>query len=100
LFNFDRYARKHGVRDRVSITWVTPEPTPGHFGIGGIRGGEVMLKAFLKWQGINYRVNAAVKAVTSDAVILESGERLPAAWKMLVPPFRGARVRARVAGPR
>jgi sulfide:quinone oxidoreductase len=91
LFNFDRYARKHRVRDRVSITWVTPEPTLGHFGIGGIRGGELMLKAFLKWQGINYRVNAAVKEVTSDAVILESGERLPAAWKMLVPPFRGAR---------
>src|SRR5262249_62045837 len=32
------------------------------------------------------------KEVTADAVILESGERLPAAWKMLVPPFRGARV--------
>jgi sulfide:quinone oxidoreductase len=92
LFNFDRYVRKHGVRDRVPITWVTPEPALGHFGIGGIRGGELMLKAFLKWQGINYRVNAAVKEVTSDAVILESGERLPAAWTMLVPPFRGARV--------
>jgi sulfide:quinone oxidoreductase len=92
LFNFDRYARKHRVRDRVPITWVTPEPTLGHFGIGGIRGGELMLKAFLKWQGIDYRVNAAIKEVTEDAVVLESGERLPAAWKMLVPPFRGARV--------
>jgi sulfide:quinone oxidoreductase len=92
LFNFDRYARKHGVRERVPITWVTPEPCLGHFGIGGIRGGELMLKAFLKWQGIDYRVNAAIKQVTEDAVILESGERLPAAWKMLVPAFRGARV--------
>jgi sulfide:quinone oxidoreductase len=92
LFNFDHYARKQGVRDRVPITWVTPEPTLGHFGIGGIRGGELMLKAFLRWQGIDYRVNTAVKEVTSDAVILDSGERLPAAWKMLVPPFRGARV--------
>lgn len=92
LFNFDRHVRKHGVRDRVPITWVTPEPVLGHFGIGGIRGGELMLKAFLKWQGIDYRANAAIKEVTADAVILESGERLPAAWKMLVPPFRGARV--------
>jgi sulfide:quinone oxidoreductase len=92
LFNFDRHVRKHRVRDRVPITWVTPEPTLGHFGIGGIRGGELMLKAFLKWQGIDYRVNAAIKEVTADAVILETGERLPATWKMLVPPFRGARV--------
>ena len=92
LFNFDRYARKYRVRDRVPITWVTPEPALGHFGIGGIRGGETMLKAFLKWQGIDYRTNAAIREVTADAVILESGERLPAAWKMLVPPFKGARV--------
>jgi sulfide:quinone oxidoreductase len=92
LFNFDRYVRKHGVRRNVPITWVTPEPSLGHFGIGGIRGGELMLKAFLKWQGIDYRVNAAIKEVTADAVILESGERLPATWKMLVPPFRGVRV--------
>src|SRR6266540_1081013 len=92
LFNFDRYARKHHIRNRVPITWVTPEPSLGHFGIGGIRGGELMLKAFLKWQGIDYRVNTAIKEVTADAVILESGERLPATWKMLVPPFRGARV--------
>jgi sulfide:quinone oxidoreductase len=92
LFNFDRYVRKHGVRTRVPITWVTPEPALGHFGIGGIMGGELMLKAFLKWQGIDYRANAAIKEVTEDAVILESGERLPATWKMLVPAFRGARV--------
>ena len=92
LFNFDRHVRKHRIRDRVPITWVTPEPVLGHFGIGGIRGGELMLRAFLKWQGIDYRANAAIKEVTADAVILENGERLPAAWKMLVPPFRGARV--------
>jgi sulfide:quinone oxidoreductase len=92
LFNFDRYVRKHKVRKQVPITWVTPEPTLGHFGIGGIKGGETMLKAFLRWQGIDYRTSAAVTEVTKDAVILASGERLPAAWKMLVPPFRGARV--------
>src|SRR6516162_396300 len=92
LFNFDRYVRKHRVRNQVPITWVTPEPRLGHFGIGGIRGGELMLKAFLKWQRIEYRANAAIKEVTADAVILENGECLPATWKMLVPPFRGARV--------
>jgi sulfide:quinone oxidoreductase len=92
LFNFDRYVRKHGVRKQVPITWVTPEPSLGHFGIGGIRGGELMLKAFLKWQNIDYRANAAIVEVTDDAVVLASGERLPATWKMLVPAFRGARV--------
>jgi hypothetical protein len=41
---------------------------------------------------VDYRTNAAIKQVTPDAVILDTGERLPATWKMLVPPFRGARV--------
>jgi sulfide:quinone oxidoreductase len=92
LFNFDQYVRKHKVRDRVPITWVTPEPTLGHFGIGGIKGGELMLKLFLDWQGIEFRAGAAITEVTDDAVILASGERLPARRKMLVPAFRGARV--------
>ena len=92
LFNFDRHARKAGIRKRTPITWVTPEPALGHFGIGGIKGGESMLKMFLKMQGIDYRADAAIKEVTEDSVVLESGEVLPAKWKMLVPPFRGSKV--------
>lgn len=92
LFNFDRHVRKAGVRDQVPITWITPEPSLGHFGIGGIKGGEAMLKMFLKMQKIDYRADAAIKEVTEDAVILESGEEIPAKWKMLVPPFQGAKV--------
>src|SRR4029453_1076591 len=73
LFNFDRHVRKHRVRDRVPITWVTPEPALGHFGIGGIRGGELMLKAFLKWQGIDYRANATIKEAPPEPVDSREG---------------------------
>lgn len=92
LFNFDRHVRKAKIRKQVPITWITPEPSLGHFGIGGIKGGATMLKGFLKMQGIDYRVDAAIEEVTEDEVILSDGERIPAKWKMLVPPFRGARV--------
>ncbi len=92
LFNFDRHVRKEKIRKQVPITWITPEPSLGHFGIGGIKGGAPMLKTFFKLQGIDYRVNAAIEEVTEEAVILSDGERIPAKWKMLVPPFRGASV--------
>lgn len=92
LFNLDHFARKAGIRKRIDITWVTPEPFLGHFGIGGIRGGETMLKAFLKLQGIRYRTDAAITEVLPDGVRLSSGEVLPSKWSMLVPPFRGAKV--------
>ncbi len=90
LFNFDHQLRKAGKRKQVLITWVTPEPALGHFGIGGMRGGEAMLKAFLKMQGIEYRVNAAITEVRPDGVVLSSGEVLPSSFTMLVPPFEGA----------
>ena len=40
LFNFEKDCRDAGIRDKVKITWITPEPYLGHFGIQGIRGGE------------------------------------------------------------
>ena len=90
LFNLDHQARKRGIRKKIDITWVTPEPFLGHFGIGGIKGGETMLRMFLKMQGIAYRDNAAIVDVRPDSVVLSSGESLPSKWSMLVPPFRGA----------
>lgn len=92
LFNFDHQVRKAGKRKQVSITWVTPEPKLGHFGIGGMSGGETMLKAFLKMQGIEYRVNAAITEVRPDGVVLSTGEVLPSKFTMLVPPFEGVDV--------
>lgn len=92
LFNFDVNARKQKIRKQTSVTWVTPEPALGHFGIGGITGGETMLKGFFKMQGIEYRASAAITEVKPDSVILSSGEELPSKWTMLVPPFRGAKL--------
>lgn len=92
LFNFDHQIRKAGKRKQVHITWVTPEPWLGHFGIGGMRGGEAMLKAFMRMQGLDYRVNAAITEVRPDGVVLSSGEVLPSKFTMLVPPFEGAEV--------
>ncbi len=92
LFNLDHQSRKSGIRKRMDVTWVTPEPFLGHFGIGGIKGGETMLKMFLKMQGIGYRDNAAITEVKTDSVVLASGEELPSKWTMLVPPFRGVKM--------
>lgn len=80
--------RKHGIRKRVPLTWITPEPNLGHFGIGGIRGGETLLKMFCKMRNIQYRTNAAIAEVTEQSVTLAGGESIRAKWNMLVPPLR------------
>lgn len=91
LFNLEYAARKAGVRDRIDITWITPEPFLGHFGIGGMAGGEAMLKAFMKMFHINYIVNSEIEEITDTEVVLKDGRRLPYKYSMIIPPFNGAR---------
>jgi sulfide:quinone oxidoreductase len=91
LFNLEYAARKAGVRDRIDITWITPEPFLGHFGIDGIAGGEAMLKSFMKMFKINYVVNSEIEEITKDEVVLGDGRRLPYKYSMIIPPFNGAR---------
>ena len=92
LFSMEKELRRYGVRNKVKLTWITPEPELGHFGIGGIRGGETMLKAFMGMYDIDYRVNAKIDHIEKDQIFLDGGEVLPYKMSMLIPPFEGADV--------
>jgi sulfide:quinone oxidoreductase len=89
LFNLDRELRRRKVRDKVEITWITPEPFLGHFGIGGIRGGKMMVETFMKMQGIKWVTEAAIETIAKDKIILKNGTELPYKMTMLIPPFVG-----------
>ncbi len=91
LFNFEYACRKAGIRDQVEITWVTPEPFLGHFGIDGMTGGAAMLKAFMKTFKINFITNSEIEEIKEDKFVLKDGRELPYRYSMIVPPFNGAR---------
>lgn len=91
LFNLEYAARKAGIRDKVDITWITPEPFLAHFGIGGMAGGEAMLKSFMKMFNINYIVNSEIEKITEADVVLKDGRKLPYKYSMIIPPFNGAK---------
>src|SRR5680860_1321062 len=92
LFNFEQQCRAAGIRDKVDITWITPEPYLGHFGIGGISGGETMLKSFMKMFKITYITDSEIERITEDTVHLKSGQKLPYKFAMIMPAFHGANV--------
>src|SRR5215831_7294852 len=54
LFNFAHELKKKRLHTKVSLTFVTPEPFAGHFGIGGLSGGEKMLRFFFKKLGVHF----------------------------------------------
>lgn len=92
LFNMERELRRHKVRNKVELTWITPEPFLGHFGIEGMLGGKPMLEVFMKMFRINYICNASIKEVKQNEIILDDGTILPYKMAMMMPPFEGAEV--------
>lgn len=89
LLNLEHYLRRHGARAKASVTWVTPEPFLGHFGIGGMRTGEPMLKALLEHLDVRWITDAEIVSAAPGVVNLADGTQLEAAFAMLMPAFLG-----------
>lgn len=90
LFNMSYQLRKAGLRKQVDLTYVTAEPFLGHFGIGGLPGGEKLLRMFLKKEKITAVTGAAMTEVAPGKLVLaERGEPIDFAYAMIIPPFEG-----------
>jgi sulfide:quinone oxidoreductase len=98
LFNIAHQVRKAGLRKLVKITYVTSEPFLGHFGIGGIPGGEKLLKMFLRRSGIEAIESVAMQGAEPGRLVLADGRALDFAYAMIVPPFLGQTVNATAPG--
>jgi len=86
----DFVLRRRGLRPQVPITLVTPEPYAGHLGIGGMANSAVLVKDLMHQRQIQVYENAAITRITPGQMELHSGEEIPFAYAMLLPPFRGA----------
>jgi sulfide:quinone oxidoreductase len=89
LFNMSHQLRKAKLHTKAALTFVTAEPFPGHFGIGGLPGGEKLLSMFFKKEGIAARTGVAFEEVTGDQIKLTDGSAVPFRYAMVVPPFVG-----------
>lgn len=92
LFNLEMRCRELGIRKKVDITFITPEPFIGHLGIGGITGSNFILKKLLSMFRINYITNAEIQEVSGENISLKSGQNVPYKFSMIMPMFRGAKV--------
>ncbi|MQP68498.1 NAD(P)/FAD-dependent oxidoreductase [Niveispirillum sp. SYP-B3756] len=97
-FVLDTELRKRGIRDKVPMTLVTPEPYIGHLGLDGVGDTKSMMESELRQRHIKWVTNARVKQVNPDRMIVEemamggqiaAAHDLPFAYAMLLPAFRG-----------
>lgn len=89
LFNFEKWCRENGIREKVDIHWITPEPYLGHFGIDGMTGAETLFKTFFKMFNIHFHVEVGIKKMDDHILSLTDGTELPYKFSMIMPPFVG-----------
>ncbi|ABW25508.1 NAD(P)/FAD-dependent oxidoreductase [Acaryochloris marina] len=85
----DYTLRQQGLRDQVSLTFVTPEPYAGHLGIGGMANSSQLVTELMAARDVAVLENTAIDSVTSQEIILANGDAVPFQYAMLLPQFRG-----------
>jgi len=94
----DTELRRRKIRDRVPMTFVSPEPYIGHLGLDGVGDTKGLLESELRERHIKWIINAKVTAVEAGMMhveeVAEDGSPrathdLPFAYSMMLPAFRG-----------
>ncbi len=94
----DADLRKRKLRDRVPMTYVTPEPYIGHMGLGGVGDSKGLLESELRQRHIRWLVNSRIMGVTdTEMTVQELDDRggtprdhvLPFKYAMVLPAFTG-----------
>jgi sulfide:quinone oxidoreductase len=103
----DTALRRHRVRDRVPITFVTSEPYVGHLGLGGVGDSKGLLEHEFRNRHIKWIANAKVSKVEPGKMFVDEldmkGELVKShelAFKhaMMLPGFKGVEPVAAVEG--
>ena len=94
----DTDLRKRRIRDKVPMTFVTPEPYIGHLGVGGVGDTKGILESEMRNRHIKWLTNTKVDKVEPDKVFATEVEddgkpkkthELPFKFSMMIPAFRG-----------
>ena len=94
----DTDLRKRKIRDKVPMTFVSPEPYVGHLGLGGVGDSKGMLESELRSKHIKWICNAKVAKVedgtmhvveVDEAANEKAHHELPFKYSMMLPAFKG-----------
>jgi len=90
--------RKRKIRDKVPMTYVTPEPYVGHLGLGGVGDTKGMVESIMRERHINWICNAKITKCEDGKIFAtehnpdgtpKTDHELDNAWSMILPAFRG-----------
>ncbi|HTN15096.1 MAG TPA: FAD/NAD(P)-binding oxidoreductase [Sphingomonadaceae bacterium] len=94
----DTELKRRKIRDRVPMTFITPEPYIGHLGLDGVGDTKGLLESEMRDRHIKWITNAKVSSVEEGKVHVEEVNEdgslkkthdLDFGWAMMLPAFRG-----------
>ena len=85
----DTVLRRRHIRDRVPITFITGQPYLGDLGFDQ-SAARAKFETLFTVRNIAYRTHVGIDRVEHSEVVLSTGERIPAAVSIIMPPFTGA----------
>jgi sulfide:quinone oxidoreductase len=103
----DTALRRHRIRDRVPITFVTSEPYVGHLGLGGVGDSKGLLEHEFRQRHIKWITNAKVTKVEPGKMFVDELDdkggvarqhQLEFKHSMMLPGFKGVDAVASVEG--
>ena len=103
----DADLRKRRLRDKVPMTYVTPEPYIGHMGLGGVGDSKGLMESEFRQRHVQWIVNARIAAVrdgemdvveTDEAGQPKNTRTLPFRYSMVLPAFTGVDAVRRTEG--
>ncbi len=97
-FIIDADLRRRRLRRKVPMTFITPEPYIGHYGLAGVGASKRLMEDEFAERTIKPITNASIKEVLPGRMILEDGQELPFKYSMIIPAFKGVEAVAKTPG--
>ncbi len=63
VFILDKYLRDQKIRDKIEMTYVSPEPYIGHLGLGGVGDSKGLMESALRHRHIKWITNASIEKI-------------------------------------
>ncbi len=81
--------KKRKLCHKAPITFITPEPFLGHFGVGGFGNIRQYMEGELEKRDIRYFTSSAISRIAAGGVETADGKVFESCYSMIIPPLAG-----------
>jgi sulfide:quinone oxidoreductase len=98
LFEAHHALKQRKLCHKAPMTFITPEPFLGHFGVGGFGKIRQYLEGELEDRDVRYHTSAAILNITGDSVETADGAIFASKYSLIIPPLAGVKAVADTPG--